>query len=176
MTEKSGRESSMAFKCVFAVFLWVLLSSSSDATNPPVISVRLLAPSPLVCLGQSTLKLEAVLTNNGGSTVEISSNGIGGVYLQKYENGKEIDSRNGIGEPIPGNWVRILPHQTVIVPLSWGIGPDEQFGGDIFRTPGAYSIQVNYYLTGKKAGGGHNTFGTVLTNKVMFLISDCKDK
>lgn len=156
----------------------VLLAScafTSSATDSVVVSVRLLAPSPTVCMGQPTLKLEAVLTNNSGSAFDINVNGIGGVYLQKYKDGKETDSRNGIGDPQFGDYIRVPPHQTVIVPLSWGIGQDEQFGGDMLRTPGEYSIQINYYLNGKKVGTKYNSLGAVLTNKVMFLISDCKD-
>jgi hypothetical protein len=153
--------------------LFSLNAQSSIPSASNILSVRLLSPSPIVCFGQSEFPFEAVLTNNSDVIIEVSKNGVEGFYFEEFHDGKVIHSQNGVGEVVPGNWVRIFPHQSAIAPFTWEISPGSMSSGGLFDSPGTFSAEFQFLVITRKAGHGFIPHGSVQTNKVMFMISDC---
>jgi hypothetical protein len=168
--------------CCLAI-LWFLTTSSSPAQLPvqasdlEPITVRLLVPNPRVCIGQRTLKLEAVLTNNTQRTVEMSSDGVSHiVYIAKFQGGKIIREQNVLADIIPANWVRIASHQSVIVPFTQSIGPDDLFFGSLLKETGTFEIMVDVGIMNKNPNENGRFPNSNRSNNAMFMISDCSDE
>jgi hypothetical protein len=147
-----------------------LLSMSLGAADPAPIAVRLLVPIPRVCAGQKTLDLEAVLTNNSPKTIEISSDGVSYIFaVTKIKDGKSIDERNFLREITPVNWVRIAPHQSVIIPFTESISSDAPFVGPLFTEPGTFAIFIDFAIIQKNSNGKTRLPNSARSNTAMFM-------
>jgi hypothetical protein len=157
----------------FACYAWLIVllvfsSFAGSAQAPARIAVRLVAPAPIVCLGSNTVELEALLTNNGESAIEITRDGIRyGVELVKKDNKGKEDRRHIVREIDPDSWETLKPQQTIIVPFK------EPITEPFFDRSGVYQIQIRYGVYGRKVDSSAQFSGAINSNSVMFEIKAC---
>lgn len=149
------------------IVLLVLFQSPSRAELPAGIEVRLVSPSPSVCLESSTVDLEALITNNSGVAAEITPDGIRyGVELEKTDKFGKEDEHHIVRDIEPDDWEILKPQQTVIVPFK------ESISGTFFADAGIYQVQIRYGAYEHTARGVQFT-GAIKSNVVMFEIKTC---
>jgi hypothetical protein len=143
-------------------------ASPSDASEKRVMTVRLLLPSPMACVGQPSLDLEAVLTNSTERSVELSADGVvHNITFQKYVSGKPIDGTGLLLDFKPEHWITIGPHQSIVVPFT------EPITAKLFGTPGIFSVEIEFGVILKNKEQYSVFPGSILSNKTVFLLSDC---
>jgi hypothetical protein len=167
----------MNLRLIGILILLTMLSVTSGASGLEPISVRLLVPNPRACVGQQTLSLEAVLTNNTKKTIEISGDGVSHIIaVTKYKDGKSVGFRNFLREIKPVKWVRIAPHQSVIVPSTEPIGPNAPFVGSLFTESGTFAIMIEFAILQRNPDGNAHLPNEARSNEAMFMIGDCSDE
>jgi len=150
-----------------------LSAQGSGSNDSGIVTVHVLSPSPTACFGQSEIPFEAVITNNTDSKITVSGKGVGGFYFEKLQDGKVVASQNGIADVTPGKWILILPHQSAVVPFSWKIAPGTISSSGLFDSPGAFSAEFGFRIVTRNGRNAFVPHGSVQTNKVLFMISDC---
>lgn len=155
---------------------WILALAVLTALAPPLgasddkaIAVRLLVPSPMACHGQQVIELEAVLTNLSEKSVELSQDGVvHSISIEKYEKAKSIGSTGWLLDIQPGHWIKIDPHQSVVVPFT------EPITDKLFGTAGLFSVQIDFGVLLKNPELYSIFPGSAPSNKALFFLSDCK--
>jgi hypothetical protein len=156
-------------------------SRASQSTTPQIplkdeaLSVRLLVPSPRVCMGRSTLDLEAVLTNSTNENVVLSSDGVVHIVsFRKYLGDKPEDGAGWLIDFEPKHWITIPPHQSVVVPFTEPI-KEKQFGTEkLFSTAGVFSVQIEFAVILKNFEQYARFPGSARSNEALFTLSDCR--
>jgi len=133
----------------------------------------LLAPTPIVCVGQGEVNLEAVLTNTSDQQVEISSEGVAHIFAAtKFDSDKEVGSSGGLRDVIYRQWVRISPHQSVLVPFSERA--KDQFGlANLLDSPGLIELRIGFQVNPRERRKDQILGGTVYSNSVLLPIKNC---
>jgi len=150
--------------------------SQFRAEEPLSVSVRVTLPSAEVCVGSSVLEAEAVFTNLSERMIEISPDGLhSNLAFAKYKDGKPIDGGGFLAEITPKSWVRIAPHQSIVVPFKVAIN-EKRSVSRLFDAPALFAFQVGFADFVHKQDGSYDFVGTVKSNKVFFLYSDCSRK
>jgi hypothetical protein len=153
------------FSLAFSMALVLPLRASEKGT----ITVRLLAPSPMICAGQQTLDLEAVLTNSSEEAVELSQDGVvHSISFEKYEKAKSTGSTGWLLDIQPGHWITIAPHQSVVVPFT------EPITDKLFGAAGLFSARIEFAVLLKNPARYSMFPGSIPSNGTLFLLSDCK--
>ncbi len=163
-------------KCIinFLYGTWVLalsmmFSPCSGASEKGTIAVRLLVPSPMVCVGQQTLDLEAILTNASEQAVELSQDGVvHSISFERFEKATSTGSTGLLLDIKPGHWITIAPHQSVVVAFT------EPITDKLFVAGGLFSARIEFGVLLKNAAQYSMFPGSIPSNKTLFLISDCK--
>jgi hypothetical protein len=147
----------------------MMIPQPAGALEKAPIEVRLFVPSPIACVGQPALDLEAVLTNSSDQAVELSEDGVvHDISFLKYENGKQIDGTGMLLDLKPGHWITIAPHQSVVVPFT------EPITGKAFAVSGLFTVQIGFALILKNPEQYSKFPDSVPSNKAMFFVSNCK--
>lgn len=150
----------LAMSMTFAVHL--------GAAEKGAITVRLLAPEPMVCSGQKTVELEAVLTNKSEEPVELSQDGVvHSVSFIRYEvaNSK---STGWLLDFLPGHWVTIASHQSVVTPFTVPLKDK------LFQGIGLFSVSIDFGVL-LKDPDQYSTFpASAGSNRVFFMIHECE--
>jgi hypothetical protein len=145
-----------------------------------VVTVRLLAPNPNVCVGQSTLGFEAVLTNTSGRAIRLSDGGVrGGLRIYEFKENKPELKTSYLAEIIPsviknGRWIWIPPHQSAVLPFAQPL-TGEPLLEHVFDSPGLFRIEIVFQNFGRSPDNSIEFRGEVESNPVMFKVSDCKN-
>jgi hypothetical protein len=156
-------------KWLFAMALLTALALPLGASEKGSITVRLLVPSPLVCSGQQTIDLEAVLTNSSEEAVKLSQDGVAhSISFERYEKAKSTGSTGWLLDIQPGHWITIAPHQSVVVPFT------EPITDKLFGMAGLISVQIELGILLKNPEQYSRFPGSAPSNKALFLLSDCK--
>lgn len=144
-------------------------ATQPETTGKGLLNVRLLVPSPAVCVGQSTLGLEAVLTNSSEESVELSAEGVvHSVSFRKYVNGKQTNGTGSLLDFKPEQWITVAPHQSVVIPFT------EPITDKLFGAAGFFSVAIEFGVVLKKREQYSRFPGSVPSNTVIFLLTDCK--
>lgn len=154
-------------------FIIVLLMNTIPplrASSVGAMTVRLLVPSPVACRGQQTLDLEAVLTNSTGEVVELSEDGVAHhISFQKFDNGRFVNATGLLLDIRPQHWVKLAPHQTVVIPFTEPITDKE------FSSVGLFTAQIDFGVFLKNSAQ-YSTFpGSVQSNSALFLVTECSN-
>ncbi len=136
--------------------------------EPDSMVVRLIVRQISVCSADRTLELEAVITNNSGTPIDFTPDGLNyGLELSRKEaSGKEL-RRHIVREIEPDLWQTVGPRQTIIVPFK------ESLADPFFNTPGFYTIIVRYGSYRRK-GGVVRFEGVIDSNSALFEIQPCR--
>ncbi len=179
MLVRLDRRSVVAMRIGLCASLMFLLSSVASADDQHLISIKIIPTSAEKCAEESSLNIEAVLTNESSRSIEISPAGVGGgEWIFRYEKGKAQSLRRLVDDfdidwISKGKWVRIAPHKslaiTFIQDLSGGI-PD--FITELSKT-GVYAISIDFKVFERTKGGQIEFRGTAESNRAIFLIGDC---
>jgi hypothetical protein len=152
-----------------------LSTQSPVSSKDGALSVRLLVPLPRVCIGRSTLDLEAVLTNSTSESVVLSSDGVVHIIsFRKYVGDKPGDGTGWLIDFEPEHWKTIAPHQSVVVPFTVPI-KEKQFGTEkLFGSAGVFSVQIEFGVILKNREQYARFPGSARSNEVLFTLSDCR--
>jgi hypothetical protein len=147
----------------------MMLPLPSGALEKGSIVIRLLVPSPMVCIGQPTFDLEAVLTNTSQEAVVLSQDGVAhSISYRKYENDKPIDGTGLLLDIKPDHWIKVAPNQSVIIPFT------EPLSEKLFGELGLFSVQIEFGVILKNREQYAMFPGTVLSNQAFFLVTNCR--
>jgi hypothetical protein len=151
-------------------------SLRSPGQEQQLVAVRLIPPAGDVCLGSPTFNAEAVLTNLTNRALEASPDGLqSNLMFAKYKETTPVDGGGGISEITPKTWIRLLPHQSVIVPFKISV-KDKQSISRLFDSPGFVGLQIGFGSFIRGSGNSVRFSGSVKSNKVYFLVANCTGK
>lgn len=158
------------------LMIWVTpehLDCQPESRHP--IEVRLLAPTPNVCIGQSEVGLEAILTNTTDREIEISPQGVAHIIAaEKFEGEKQIAHRGGLRDIEYSKWISIPPHGSNLVPFAAEATDQFSLAG-LLDSPGLIEVRIGFQVYPRNWSESEALGGTVYTNSVLLRVRKCVD-